>query len=82
MNVSAFLRRLTLPAFSAFMLLALGQTFAADSIKGQVLGGGAPIAQSTVTLWRAQAHPSNSRRPKQTTMAGLNSVALCVPLRL
>jgi hypothetical protein len=42
MNVSAFLRRLTLPAFSAFMLLALGQTFAADSIKGQVLGRRSP----------------------------------------
>jgi streptogramin lyase len=33
---------------------------AADSVKGQVLGGGAPIAKSTVTLWAA----SNSE-PKQ-----------------
>ncbi len=31
-----------------------GQAFAA-SVKGQVLGGGAPIAQSTVTLWEASA---------------------------
>jgi hypothetical protein len=27
------------------------QAFAVDSIKGQVLGGGAPVANSTVTLW-------------------------------
>ena len=36
-----------------------GQAFAAD-IKGQVMGGGAPIAQSTVTLWAA-----SSGTPKQ-----------------
>jgi hypothetical protein len=32
-----------------------GAAFAADSIKGQVLGGGAAIAKSTVTLWAASA---------------------------
>src|SRR5271156_5061934 len=38
-------------------LLALiaGSASAADSIRGQVLGGGAPIAKSTVTLWQASA---------------------------
>src|SRR5271166_1654232 len=35
--------------------LLAGAAFAADSIKGQVLGGGAPIAKSTVTLWEASA---------------------------
>ncbi|MGA3317020.1 MAG: hypothetical protein ABSC64_11360 [Candidatus Korobacteraceae bacterium] len=34
-------------------VLLAGAAFAADSIKGQVLGGGAPIAKSTVTLWEA-----------------------------
>jgi hypothetical protein len=29
---------------------------AADSIKGQVLGGGAPIANSTAVLWEASAN--------------------------
>jgi hypothetical protein len=29
------------------------QAFAEQTIKGQVLGGGAPIANSTVTLWQA-----------------------------
>ncbi len=37
------------------ILIFAGHAFAADSIKGQVLGGGAPIAQSTVTLWAASA---------------------------
>ena len=36
-------------------VLLAGAGFAADSIKGQVLGGGAPIAKSTVTLWEASA---------------------------
>jgi streptogramin lyase len=31
------------------------RAFASDSIKGQVLGGNAPIAKSTVTLWEASA---------------------------
>ncbi len=35
-------------------LMSSLQSFAAD-IKGQVLGGGAPIAQSTVTVWAASA---------------------------
>ena len=34
-------------------LLPAVAAYAADSIKGQVLGGGAPIAKSTVTLWDA-----------------------------
>ena len=36
-------------------LLFAGPASAADSLKGQVLGGGAPIANSTVTLWAASA---------------------------
>ncbi len=55
MNDPTFLRSLTLPALIAFTFLAVGQAFAADSIKGQVLGGGVPIAKSTVTLWEASA---------------------------
>jgi hypothetical protein len=44
------------------LALATGQVSAADSIKGQVLGAGAPIANSTVTLWAATAGA-----PKQLT---------------
>ena len=40
--------------FVAIVLLA-GGAFAADSIRGLVVCGGAPIAKSTVTLWEASA---------------------------
>src|SRR5271155_235078 len=43
-----------LAAIAAFNFLFALSTLAAD-IKGQVLGGGAPIAQSTVTLMQASA---------------------------
>ena len=43
-----------LAAIVASNFLFALSTLAAD-IKGQVLGGGAPIAQSTVTLWSASA---------------------------
>jgi hypothetical protein len=37
------------------IVLSAGAAFAADSIKGLVVCGGAPIANSTVTLWEASA---------------------------
>ncbi|MGO8969543.1 MAG: hypothetical protein ACLQDQ_08225 [Myxococcaceae bacterium] len=40
--------------FAGSLLLA-GPTFAADSLKGQVLVGGAPVAKATVTVWTASA---------------------------
>ena len=39
--------------FSCFLFA--NQAFADETIKGQVLGGGAPVANSTVTLWEASA---------------------------
>jgi hypothetical protein len=52
---SAIRESIAMPAaIVAFNLLFALSTFAAD-IKGQVLGGGAPIAQSTVTLMEASA---------------------------
>jgi hypothetical protein len=48
--------------------LSLAQrAFAADSIKGQVLGGNAPIAKLTVTLWEA-----NADAPKQLDQTKTN----------
>ena len=38
-----------------FFLICGGQAFGDQAIRGQVLGGGAPIANSTVTLWQASA---------------------------
>ena len=45
-----------------------GQAFAEQIIKGQVLGGGAPIANSTVTLWQA-----SSGAPKQLAQTKTNA---------
>jgi hypothetical protein len=41
--------------FVGLLALIAASASAADSIKGQVLGGGVPIAKSTVTLWQASA---------------------------
>ena len=47
--------RLTFTVLTVLAILLAGQARAADSIEGQVLGAGAPIAKSTVTLWSASA---------------------------
>ena len=47
--------KLTWATLAVSNLFWTGQVLAADSVKGQVLGGGAPIAMSTVTLWEASA---------------------------
>ena len=66
-------RRVVIPITRKFFalvgLLALiaGSAFAGDSIRGQVLGGGAPIAKSTVTLWEASADA-----PKQIAQTKTN----------
>jgi hypothetical protein len=54
MDPRGSVRTFTLAALVLYFLYSTGQAFAAD-IKGQVMGGGAPIAQSTVTLWAASA---------------------------
>jgi len=55
MDFRASFRKLALAALAVSALLLPGRASAADSIKGRVLGGGAPIAKSTVTLWEASA---------------------------
>ncbi len=51
--------KLTLAALALSGMFSVTRAFASD-IKGQVMGGGAPIAQSTVTLWAA-----SSEAPRQ-----------------
>ncbi len=48
-------RMLMLGAVFVAIILSAGPAFAADSIKGVVVCGAAPIAKSTVTLWEAGA---------------------------
>ena len=52
-HVSA--NRLSLLTFAATGLLTAAPALSASSLDGQVLGGSAPIANSTVTLWAANA---------------------------
>jgi hypothetical protein len=62
-------RRILSCAFGALVLAALipvGTALAADSIEGQVLGAGAPIAKSTVTLWSASADAPRQLAQTQT----------------
>jgi hypothetical protein len=47
--------RVFLWSLAVASLLLAGPASAADSVQGQVRGGGAPIANSTVTLWAASA---------------------------
>jgi len=46
------------------------QGFAEETIKGQVLGGGAPIANSTVTLWQASAGAPKQLAQTKTKVDG------------
>ena len=67
MNTATIDRKFTLAALAFSSLFVAGRALAADSIKGQVLGGGAPIAKSTVTLWAA-----SQNAPKQLSQTTAN----------
>src|SRR5215469_13573556 len=54
------LARACIVAFAAFGMMSSVPAMAADTINGQVLGAGAPIAGSRVTLWAA-----NTGAPRQ-----------------
>src|SRR5690349_7746949 len=64
-------------AVSRFLVEALvvssllyGGPASAESFKGQVLGAGAPIAKSTVTLWAASADEPRQLAQSQTGADG------------
>src|SRR5215469_12075871 len=64
MNLQAFRKMLKLVGLITTSLLLVGQAVAQQNIEGQVLGGGAPIANSNVTLYAATAV-----EPKQLAQA-------------
>ena len=69
MSCKLYARRLTVAVLAlTTCLLLTGWTQAEETIKGQVLGGGAPIAGSTVTLWEASASA-----PRQLAQAKTDS---------
>src|SRR5215831_5525346 len=53
-------------ALAVFAPPCAGSGFAADTIEGRVLGAGAPIAKSTVTLWSATADAPKQLGQAQT----------------
>ncbi len=55
MDFRTWFQKLALCVSVASSLFLVEFAFAANSIRGQVLGGGAPIAKSTVTLWETSA---------------------------
>ncbi len=62
--------RSLLNALGAASLLLGGQALAAEVIKGEVLGGGAPIAEATVTLWAAGDGPPKELDRTRTNAEG------------
>ena len=73
MNTRSAIRQTMLAAMVAATLSFPISTFAAE-IKGQVLGGGAPITQSTVTLWAASEGPPKQLAQTKTDTAGQFSI--------
>jgi hypothetical protein len=67
MDLRTIGRSFPLGALVVCLLCAVGSASAADVIEGRVLGGGLPIANSTVTLWAA-----SSDAPKQLAQAKTN----------
>src|SRR6516225_6453769 len=64
-------------AFAISGLLLGGPAYGAGSITGQVLGAGAPIANSTVTLWAATA--GDPKQLAQTRTGADGQFSLDVP---
>jgi hypothetical protein len=62
---------LMLFAFIAVLALLAGPASAADTLKGQVLVGKAPLANSTVTLWAASAGAPKQLAQTKTKNDGL-----------
>src|SRR5215472_7792455 len=60
--------RLRLASIVVSGLFVAGQAFGQKVIKGQVLGGGGPISNSTVTLWEASGDA-----PKQLAKTKTNA---------
>ena len=68
MDCRALGRKLNLAGLALLIPFLAGRALADDVIKGQVLGGGAPVAKSTVTLWEA-----STGAPKQLAQTKTDS---------
>lgn len=66
-------------AFTVSNLLLGGPTLAAEALKGEVLGGGAPIADSTVTLWAAGPEAPKELGRARTNAEGRFELSIPTP---
>jgi streptogramin lyase len=79
MNHRTHGRKLTLVGLAAIIAFLAGMASADDSISGQVVGGGAPIAQSTVTLWEASANAPKKLTETKTNAEGRFEIRITEP---
>jgi hypothetical protein len=63
-------RRVALAALAAASLCLASQAWAVDSVSGRVLAAGAPVVNSTVTLWMASAGAPAQLAQAKTDAAG------------
>ena len=66
-------------AFAVSSLLLGGPALAAEELKGEVLGGGAPIADSTVTLWAAGPEAPKELGRTRTNAEGRFELSIAHP---
>jgi Transthyretin-like family len=67
MKISSWIRSSLVGVLSVATLMLAGSALATDHLSGRVLGGGGPIANSTVSLWEA-----SSNAPKKLAEAKTN----------
>jgi Transthyretin-like family len=70
MNISSWIRSCLVVVLSVAPTLLSVPVFADDHVSGQVLGGGAPIANSTITLWEAGANAPKKLAETETNQEG------------
>jgi hypothetical protein len=70
MSLRLLLVGMAFGALIIYSILCSGPAFAADIIHGQVLGAGAPIVRSTVTLWAAGTGAPQKLDQKRTDADG------------
>jgi hypothetical protein len=68
-------QRCTVFALAAVGMLSGASAVSAASLKGQVMGAGEPVAQSTVTLWSASASAPKQLAQVRTDASGRFSLS-------
>src|SRR5208282_3834140 len=70
MNISNWIRSSLVGMLSVATLMLAGSALATDHLSGRVLGGGAPVANSTVTLWEASSNAPKKLAETKTNGQG------------